>query len=282
MIETERLTKHYGETRALQGIDLKIGTGVFGLLGPNGAGKTTFIRIIATLLPPTSGRATVFGHDVVHDKIPIRKMLGYLPQEYGAYPKLTGWEYLEYIAILKGIRHPEQQIRELLAQFRLTEVAKRRVTSYSSGMLRRLGIAQALLGNPKVLLVDEPTGGLDPEERVRFREFLMDLGGKRIVVLSTHLVEDVAMACERLAVLKEGKIVYQGTTQGLIQVFQGRVYEVEVPEDEIKRWLSIWGERVLTTQRRDAGRAVRVLGKVEGGRPVIPSLEDAYLALIRS
>lgn len=282
MIETERLTKHYGETRALQGIDLKIGTGVFGLLGPNGAGKTTFIRIIATLLPPTSGRATVFGYDVVHDKIPIRKMLGYLPQEYGAYPKLTGWEYLEYIAILKGIRHPEQQIRELLAQFHLTEVAKRRVTSYSSGMLRRLGIAQALLGNPKVLLVDEPTGGLDPEERVRFREFLMDLGGKRIVVLSTHLVEDVAMACERLAVLKEGKIVYQGTTQGLIQVFQGRVYEVEVPEDEIKRWLSIWGERVLTTQRRDAGRAVRVLGKVEGGRPVIPSLEDAYLALIRS
>ncbi len=282
MIETERLTKHYGKTRALQGIDLKIGTGVFGLLGPNGAGKTTFIRIIATLLPPTSGRATVFGHDVVHDKIPIRKMLGYLPQEYGAYPKLTGWEYLEYIAILKGIRHPEQQIKELLAQFHLTAVAKRRVTSYSGGMLRRLGIVQALLGDPKVLLVDEPTGGLDPEERVRFREFLMDLGGRRIVVLSTHLVEDVAMVCERLAVLKEGKIVYQGTTQGLIQAFQGRVYEVEVLEDEIKRWLSIWGERVLTTQRRDGGRAVRVLGKVEGGRPVIPSLEDAYLALIRS
>jgi len=282
MIKVERLTKYYGKVRALKGIDLEIGTGVFGLLGPNGAGKTTFIRIIATLLPPTSGKATVFGHDVVQDKIPIRKMLGYLPQEYGAYPKLTGWEYLEYIAILKGIRHPRRQIAQLLAQFRLTEVAKRRVTSYSIGMLRRLGIVQALLGDPKVLLVDEPTGGLDPEERVRFRELLMGLGSERIVVLSTHIVEDVAMVCDRLAVLKEGEIVYQGTTQGLIQAFQGKVYEVEVLEDEAKMWLSIWGERVLTTQRRDAGRVVHVLGKVEGGRPVAPSLEDAYLALIRS
>jgi len=282
MIKAEGLAKHYGETRALRGIDLEIGTGVFGLLGPNGAGKTTFIRIIATLLPPTSGRATVFGHDVVHDKIPIRKMLGYLPQEYGAYPKLTGWEYLEYIAILKGIRHPKRQIEELLAQFHLTEVAKRRVTSYSGGMLRRLGIAQALLGDPKVLLVDEPTGGLDPEERVRFRELLMGLGGERIVVLSTHVVEDVAMVCDRLAVLKEGEIAYQGTTRGLIQLFQGRVYEVEVPEEEVKEKLTAWGERVLTTKREGASRAVRVLDEVKGGRPVTPSLEDAYLALIRS
>lgn len=282
MINAEKLTKHYGKVQALRRIDLDIGTEVFGLLGPNGAGKTTFIRIIATLLPPTSGRATVFGHDVVHDKIPIRKMLGYLPQEYGAYPSLTGREYLEYIAILKGIRRPKRQIEELLSQFHLTEVAKRKVTSYSGGMLRRLGIAQALLGNPKVLLVDEPTGGLDPEERVRFREFLMGLGGERIVVLSTHLVEDVAMACDRLAVLRQGEIAYQGTTRGLIQLFQGKVYEVEVPEGEVKGKLSAWGDRVLTTQRRDAGRAVRVLGKVEGGRPVTPSLEDAYLALIRS
>ncbi|MBC7093235.1 ATP-binding cassette domain-containing protein [Candidatus Bipolaricaulota bacterium] len=248
----------------------------------NGAGKTTFIRIIATLLPPTSGKATVFGHDVVHDKIAIRKMLGYLPQEYGAYPKLTGREYLEYIAILKGIRRPKKQIEALLLQFHLTEVAKRRVSSYSGGMLRRLGIAQALLGNPKVLLVDEPTGGLDPEERVRFREFLMGLGGERIVALSTHLVEDVAMACDQLAVLRQGKIVYQGTVAELIKCYEGKVYEVEVPEDTVKERLAVWGKRVLTTKRGDGRRAVRVLGEVEGGRLVIPSLEDAYLALIRS
>lgn len=282
MIKAERLTKHYGEVRALQEIDLEIGTGVFGLLGPNGAGKTTFIRIIATLLPPTSGKATVFGHDVVHDKTTIRKMLGYLPQEYGAYPKLTGREYLEYIAILKGIRRPKKQIEALLLQFHLTEVVKRRVTSYSGGMLRRLGIAQALLGNPKVLLVDEPTGGLDPEERVRFREFLMGLGGERIVVLSTHLVEDVAMACKQLAVLRQGKFVYQGTVAELIKSYEGKVYEVEVPEDTLKERLAVWGKRVLTTKRGDGGRAVRLLGEVEGGRPVTPSLEDAYLALIRS
>lgn len=282
MIQAEALVKNYRSVQALRGVDLEIETEVYGLLGPNGAGKTTFIRILATLLPPTSGKATVFGHDVVHDRIPIRKMLGYLPQEFGAYPKLTGQEYLKYIAILKEVRRPNGEIERLLSQFGLAQVARLRVTSYSGGMLRRLGIAQALLGSPKVLLVDEPTGGLDPEERVRFRELLMGLGGERVVVLSTHLVEDVAMACDRLAMLKQGKIVYQGPTRGLIELFQGKVYEVEVPEEEVKEKLFAWGERVLTTKREDAGRAMRVLGEVEGGRPVTPSLEDAYLALIRS
>jgi ABC-type multidrug transport system ATPase subunit len=224
----------------------------------------------------------VFGHDVVHDRLPIRAILGYLPQEYGAYPKLTGREYLAYIAALKGIRRPKEEIERLLAQFGLAQEARRRVTSYSGGMLRRLGIAQALLGDPQVLLVDEPTGGLDPEERVRFREFLMGLPGERVVVLSTHLVEDVAMACDHLAVLNQGEIRYLGTPRELIQTYQGRVYEVEVPDGEGKEVLSAWGERVLTTRREDANRAVRVLGEVPGGRPVTPSLEDAYLALIRS
>ncbi len=282
MIKAEKLTKKYGRIAALRGITVTIENGVFGLLGPNGAGKTTFIRIVATLLPPSSGKASVFGHDVLHDRIPIRKMLGYLPQEFGAYPKLTGREYLEYIAALKGIRRPKRQIDGLLAQFHLTDVARRRVTSYSGGMLRRLGIAQALLGEPKVLLVDEPTGGLDPEERVRFRDFLMGLSGDRIVVLSTHLVEDVAMACERLAVLRSGKILYQGTVSNLLELYKGKVYEVGVPEGKIKGKLDSWGDRVLTTKRVDSGRAVRVLGVVEDGRLVSPSLEDAYLALIRS
>jgi ABC-type multidrug transport system ATPase subunit len=282
VIKAEALTKYYGIVQALAGVDLEIGTEVFGLLGPNGAGKTTFIRIIATLLPPTFGKATVFGHDVVHDRLPIRKMLGYLPQEFGAYPKLTGREYLEYIAGLKGVRRPKEQIEALLSQFGLMQVARRRVTSYSGGMLKRLGIAQALLGNPKVLLVDEPTGGLDPEERVKFREFLMGLRGDRVVVLSTHLVEDVAMACDHLAVLYQGRIKFYGTPRELIQAFQGKVYEIEVPETEVKEKLAALGEQVLTTQRRDANRAIRILGQIEGGCPITPSLEDAYLALLRS
>lgn len=282
MIKAKKLSKNYGQVQALREVDLELENEVFGLLGPNGAGKTTFIRILATLLPPTSGKATVFDHDVLHDRIAIRKILGYLPQEFGAYPKLTGREYLEYIAALKGIRRPKEEIERLLAQFGLAQVARRRATSYSGGMRRRLGIAQALLGTPKVLLADEPTGGLDPEERVKFREFLMGLGGERIVILSTHLVEDVAMACDRLAVLNQGQIAYHGPTSGLIGLYRGKVYEVEVPEEEVKEKLAAWGERVLTTQRRDAARAVRVLGEVEGSRPVAPSLEDAYLALIRS
>ena len=282
MIKADKLTKKYGRIAALRGITVAVENGVFGLLGPNGAGKTTFIRIMTTLLPPSLGKATVFDHDVVHDRIAIRKMLGYLPQEFGAYPKLSGREYLEYIAALKEIRRPRKQIDAILAQFHLSDVARRRVTGYSGGMLRRLGIAQSLLGNPKVLLVDEPTGGLDPEERVRFRDFLMGLSGDRIVVLSTHLVEDVAMACERLAVLRGGKILYQGTVNGLLELYKGTVYEVEIAEEGLKGKLEALGKRVLTTKRVDNGRAVRLLGKVEGARPVTPSLEDAYLALIRS
>lgn len=183
---------------------------MFGLLGPNGAGKTTLIRILATVLAPTAGTARVFGHDVVRQRLPIRRMLGYLPQEFGAYPKLTGREYLEYIAGLKELRRPQVQIEELLGRFGLKGVAHRRVTSYSGGMLRRLGIAQALLGSPKVLLVDEPTAGLDPEERVRLRDHLIQLGQDRIVLLSTHIVEDVAMTCSHLAVLHRGEVRFSG------------------------------------------------------------------------
>lgn len=282
MIQAEGLAKSYGSVQALKGVDLAIGAEVFGLLGPNGAGKTTFMRILATLLPPSSGMATVAGHDVLKNRIAIRKILGYLPQEFGAYPKLSGSEYLHYIAALKELRRPGAEIQRLLSQFGLSQVARRRATAYSGGMLRRLGIAQALLGSPKVLLVDEPTGGLDPEERVRFRELLMGLGGDRVVLLSTHLVEDVEMTCERLAVLKEGQIPYQGTTRGLIDRFRGQVYEVNVREEEAKSCLAAWAARVLTSRRAEGGRAVRLLGEVDGGQVVTPSLEAAYLALIRS
>lgn len=282
MIEAKKLTKNYEKIRALRGIDLFVEKGVFGLLGPNGAGKTTFIRIIGTVLPPTSGEAKVFGYDVVRQRVQIRKMLGYLPQDFGAYPKLTGREYLAYIAALKGIRRPQKQIEALLDQFGLTDAAGRRVTSYSGGMLRRLGIAQALLGEPKLLLIDEPTAGLDPEERVRFREYLMGLGSHRVIVLSTHLVEDVAMVCDHLAILHEGRLCFYGTPGELISKFHGLIYQLEVPEEKVKEQLAALGSRILTMQRSDTGRVIRVLGEVPGAHIVTPSLEDAYLALLRS
>jgi len=282
LINAEKLSRNYGQVQALKEVNLELANEVFGLLGPNGAGKTTFIRILATLLPPSSGKAAVFGHDVLHDRIAIRKILGYLPQEFGAYPKFSGREYLQYIAALKGIKRPKTEIERLLAQFNLSDVARRRTKTFSGGMLRRLGIAQALLGSPKVLLVDEPTGGLDPEERARFRDFLMELTDNRLVLLSTHLVEDIAMTCRRLAVLKQGEIAYQGTVSGLIDLYRGKVYEVEVPEAKLKEQLAEWKGRVLTTRQQDGGRAVRLLGEAGGGQAVTPSLEDAYLALIRS
>lgn len=282
MIEIVGLSKTYRNVRALNNVSLKIQSGVFGLLGPNGAGKTTLIRILATVLAPTAGTARVFGHDVVRERLPIRRMLGYLPQEFGAYPKLTAREYLEYIAGLKELRQPQVQIEDLLARFGLKEAAHRRVTSYSGGMLRRLGIAQALLGSPKVLLVDEPTTGLDPEERVRFRDHLIRLGQERVVLLSTHIVEDVAMTCSQLAVLHRGEVRFSGKPGELVDRFAHQVYEIEVPEAQTADTLSTLGERILTTQRSEGGRIVHIQGRVAGARPVAPSLEDAYLLLLRT
>jgi len=282
LILLDKLSKNYGGVRALCATDLRIDEGVFGLLGPNGAGKTTLIRMTATTLPPSAGSITVFGYDTMEEPMAIRHMLGYLPQDFGAYPKLKGREYLEYVAILKNLRRPKPQIEALLSQFNLTDAASRRVTAYSGGMLRRLGIAQALLGDPRVLLIDEPTSGLDPEERVRFRESLMDLGGDRVVVLSTHFVEDVATTCNRLGVLDHGSLRYHGSPRELLERFRGRIFEVSIPDEEVKEKLEVWGRRVLTTRREVDARAIHLLGEVDGGHEVPPSLEDAYLALIRS
>ena len=282
MIRIDAVSKAYGAIDALRAVSLEIAPGVFGLVGPNGAGKTTLLRIIATLVPPSSGAVSAFGIDILRDPLAVRAMLGYLPQEYGAYPQLSGREYLEYIALLKRIPRPARQIQELLDRFNLDDVAHRRVRTYSGGMLRRIGIAQALLGDPRLLLVDEPTGGLDPEERARFRDFLMDLGAGRVVVLSTHLVEDIAATCDHLSILHRGTLRYLGTPSQLLQAYEGRIYEISVDEASAKERLEEWGPRVLTTQRAPQGRLIRLLDEVVDGRPVSASLEDAYLACVRS
>ncbi len=218
MLRIRDLVKIYpGPVAALVGIDLDVSNGMFGLLGPNGAGKTTLMRILAGILEPTSGTATLDGESILDHPERIRDRLGYLPQDFGFFPHLTGERMLGYLLRLKGVRAPggERALRrELLDRVHLSFAAQRKVKTYSGGMRQRLGIAQAIAGNPRLIIVDEPTAGLDPEERLRFYRLLSELAQERIVVLSTHIVEDVAMLCPRFAVIREGRLIAE-TTPGL-------------------------------------------------------------------
>jgi ABC-2 type transport system ATP-binding protein len=286
MISVTDLSKTYkGDVRALRSVTLEIDDGMFGLVGPNGAGKTTLMRILAGLLRPTEGRAHVLGHDVTdpRGKMAVKSVLGYLPQELGLYPDLTGREFLDYIAILKGVadkRTRRRQIEELLDVIGLADVADRRLKTYSGGMKRRVGVAQALLGNPQLLIVDEPTAGLDPEERVRLRNLLADMAGRRTVILSTHIVEDVSQTCTDLAVLHEGQILFRGTPRALIEQARGHVWSIsllpgERPDD---------GLTVVSTLRLDDRVEYRVVGDEAhhpAAEPAAPNLEDGYLWLMR-
>ncbi len=226
MLSVRSLVKNYpGPVAALQGIDLDVPPGMFGLLGPNGAGKSTFMKILASLLEPTSGTATLDGHDILTDPTYVRPRLGYLPQDFGFYPHLTGEKMLAFLLRLKGVETPsgsKKLVAELLERVNLTFAAKRKVKDYSGGMRQRLGIAQAVAGNPRLIIVDEPTAGLDPEERHRFYRILADLSQDRIVLLSTHIVEDVAVLCPRFAVISQGKLVAQTTPTEARQRLSGR------------------------------------------------------------
>jgi ABC-type multidrug transport system ATPase subunit len=279
------LTKVYhGGIYALNDVDLTIPPGMFGLLGPNGAGKTTLMRMLAGIVRPTSGTICVGEHDegTERGRNAVKRMLGYLPQDFGVYPDLNAREFLDYIAILKGMRDRAARhkcIYELLEIVSLTQVANRKLKTYSGGMKHRVGIAQALLGDPALLIVDEPTAGLDPEERIRFRNLLSDLGGNRTVLLSTHIVEDIAQTCRRLAVLKGGRLIFQGTTLEAIREAQGKAWIITTagyrPEGNFT---------VVATLNMGATVQYRVVGDLSpraGAVPVEPTLEDAYVWLMR-
>ena len=281
MIEINHLTKTYsGDVQALRGVDLEIGTGMFGLVGPNGAGKTSLMRILAGLLRPSGGSANVFGHDLLTPagRQAVKSLLGYLPQELGLYPDLTAREFLDYIAILKGIRDSStrrRQIDELLEHVRLSDVANRKLKTYSGGMKRRVGIAQALLGDPKLLIVDEPTSGLDPEERVRFRNLLADVARRCTVILSTHIVEDISQSCNALAVLDQGAVVFKGSPRDLITQARGRVWHITTSGERPNSGLT-----VVSTLQLQEGVQYRVLGEPLSeyqAQQVEPSLEDGYM-----
>ncbi|MBN1934749.1 MAG: ABC transporter ATP-binding protein [Anaerolineae bacterium] len=285
MIVIDELTKTYrGNIRALCGVDLEIGSGMFGLVGPNGAGKTTLMRILTGLLRPTSGRVELLGYDVsrARDKQAIKAMLGYLPQELGLYPDLSAREFLDYVAILKGLtdrRARQRQINELLGMVGLAEQAGRRLKTYSGGMKRRVGVAQALLGDPRILIVDEPTAGLDPEERVRLRNLLAETSRHCTVILSTHIVEDISQSCTDLAVLKDGRVLYRGEPRSLIAQARGKVWRIVTGGEKPDAGLV-----AVSTRQLDTGIEYRVLGDPAAqynAVPVEPSLEDGYIWLMR-
>jgi len=284
MIEITQLTKSYeGNVQALRGIDLTIGVGMFGLIGPNGAGKTSLMRMLSGLIRPTTGGVRVFGHDVTTEqgKLAAKAMLGYLPQELGLYPNLTACEFLDYIATLKGIADKtrrRQQIADALASVRLSDVAHRQLRTYSGGMKRRVGIAQAILGDPRLLIVDEPTAGLDPEERVRLRNLLSDMAAERTVILSTHIVEDISQSCNDLAVIHQGRVLFRGSPRDLIAQARGKVWVVAAAGEWPDGGLTV----VSSLQMQDATQ-YRVVGVPMAGydaTPAEPSLEDGYIWLM--
>jgi len=285
-LEIAGLTKVYkGGVRALSDATLTIRPGVLGLLGPNGAGKSTLMRILATITKPTSGSVRWDGADAVASPDALRGVLGYLPQDFGVYPNLSALEFLEYVAAVKGIdaRAARRRIDELLALVNLTEAKKRPLGGFSGGMRQRVGIAQALLNDPKLLIVDEPTAGLDPEERVRFRNLLSELSGERIVLLSTHIVSDIEAAATEIAILSHGRLLAYGAPEALLSGLEGRVWEWVVPSAA----LGSVKERFLVsgTVRRGDGVHVRVVADAPpgpGAVAALPTLEDAYLDRISS
>jgi ABC-2 type transport system ATP-binding protein len=282
----DRVFKRYGKkVWGLRDFSLEVGLGVLGLVGPNGAGKTTLMRILATVTRPTAGRVTWNREDIVRNPDALRGQLGYLPQDFGIYPNLNAVEFLEYLAAVRGLsgKAARGRIDELLDVVNLTEVRKRPLGSYSGGMKQRIGIAQALLNDPRLLIVDEPTAGLDPEERVRFRNLLSELSGQRIVILSTHIVSDVEAAATEIAVISNGQLVRHTSPEALLNSVEGKVWEWVIPSSQLPSVKECF--LISSTTRRSDGIHVRIIDNEPPDRdasPVPATLEDAYLHCISS
>ena len=280
----EGVSKLYqGKVWGLREFSLTLEPGILGLVGPNGAGKSTLMRILATITKPTEGKVTWNGLDVVQSPDGLRAVLGYLPQDFGVYPNLNAVEFLQYMAAIKGLdgRAARERIDELLQVVNLVDARERPLGGYSGGMRQRVGIAQALLNDPQLLIVDEPTAGLDPEERVRFRNLLSDLSGERIVILSTHIVSDVEASATQIALIRQGRLIRSETPEALLRGVEGKVWEWTVPSTE----LTALRERhvISGTIRHSDGMHVRA---VADARPALraqavpPRLEDAYLYFV--
>jgi ABC-2 type transport system ATP-binding protein len=287
MLRIRGLEKVYPSgIQALKGITLEAPFGMFGLLGPNGAGKTTLMKIVATLLEPDSGTVEMNGVDLITRKDKARRMLGYLPQEFNLYPTLTAEQMLDYFAKLKGVMDKKQRralIGALLERVNLSSARKQQLGGFSGGMRQRLGIAQALIGEPELLIVDEPTAGLDPEERVRFHNLLSETASdSAVVILSTHIVSDVSNLCSCMAIIRQGAIIASCTPQQAIDQLQESVWEATVPREKVSALKSRC--RVISSQMFDGLTRLRIISKGERPseefKPATPSLEDYYLDLV--
>ena len=285
-LQIENLSKRYPNgTQALQDVSLTIPLGMFGLLGPNGAGKSTLMRTLATLQEADSGTAQLGGIDVLRQKDEVRKLLGYLPQEFGLYPKVTAESLLSHFAALKGIENAKERrdvVQTLLKQTNLWEHRNKPLGSFSGGMKQRFGIAQALLGNPRLIIVDEPTAGLDPEERVRFHNLLSAIGENVIVILSTHIVSDVSDLCRNMAIIHQGRVHAVGDPAALVAQLNGRVWRKAISRAELPDYQQRF--RIIS-MHLFAGRTVLHVLQDEspeaGFEPVTPDLEDLYFATIK-
>lgn len=284
-LEILHLTKTYGNgVKALDDVSLRISNGMFGLLGPNGAGKSSLMRTLATLQQPDSGQVLFDGQDIHRHEQQLRSRLGYLPQDFGVYPRIPALELLEHLAVLKGVtgrKARREQVEALLQQTNLYVVRKQAVSTFSGGMRQRFGIAQALLGNPQLIIVDEPTAGLDPLERNRFHDLLSEIGTQIVVILSTHIVEDVHDLCPEMAVMAAGKVVLKGRPALLTEALQGRVWRKTVSKDALQQYrLSL---DVISTRMTGGKMQVHVLSDAcpdTGFELFYPGLEDVYFSAL--
>ncbi|NUQ71351.1 MAG: ABC transporter ATP-binding protein [Chthonomonadales bacterium] len=284
-VEISGLRKEYeGGVVGLHETSLTIGEGIFALLGPNGAGKSTLMSMLTTLLEPTGGTATVDGYDIRKQKDDVRAILGYLPQDFGLYPSLTVFETLDYIGLLYNLKDNadrEARISNAMRRVNLTDVRARLIAHLSGGMRQRVGLAQAILNDPKLLIVDEPTAGLDPEERIRVRSMLTELGRDRVVILSTHLIEDVAAVADIVAILHKGRIRFVGTPAGMRDTVRDRVWEIRTNADSLAEMRH--GLTETSLQREGDSVLIRVISDAPPtpeARQVEPTLDDAYIGLM--
>lgn len=279
-LSLDRLSKQYDSKIAVDSISATLTPGVYGLLGANGAGKTTLMRMLCGILEPTSGEVLFNDHEITAMGATYRNMLGYLPQDFGYYPNYTAMEFMLYMAALKGIPRniAVKRIKKLLTTVDLNHVASKRIKTFSGGMKQRVGIAQALLNNPKVLILDEPTAGLDPKERVRFRNLLSEHAGDKIVILSTHIVSDIEAIADEVLLMKKGRIVQRGTVPELVQKAQGRVWELAVSPREAQMWQA---QATVANLRHEGNHVVlRIVSDKmpsQSAAPCSASLEDLYL-----
>lgn len=279
MLEIRHVVKQFGKNvTAVDDVNLHLKRGVLGLIGHNGAGKTTLMQMIATLTKPSSGEIIFQGVNIVKSPDAIRTRLGFLPQDFGVYPNLSALEFMQYFAALKGVRDPER-IRYLLELVNLTEHAQRSAAAFSGGMRRRLGIAQALLNDPDILIVDEPTAGLDPEERLRFRNLLAELGSEKLVIMSTHIVSDVESVASELAIMRKGKLIGFDTPENMINHAHGKIWTLLLTHSEADTMRQ--QHQVLHAQRQGELMSLRIVHDTKphiDAQLVLPNLEDALMA----